>query len=168
MTTMDGSASHEQEVPEELTPGELRALMRERAQRRKSPWNVLLFLLGLGGVAATWYGFLWIVVGARNLVLGEHVASVTELVRSRCEGFAAGVCFVCSFFAAIPFGGFVANGILRCVAPIRRVFDEESGGVPGASFGESQRGLLLFALYVSLPALLLALGGGLLMRCRCG
>jgi hypothetical protein len=154
-----------QEILDELLTEGLRERMRERAKRRKSPWNVVLFPLFFGGMAATWYGFLWLVVGARNLVLHGHVAGVDELMRSGPRGFLAGVCFVGAIFGAIPFGGLVANCILWCIPQARRVFEREARGVRHASFTEAKRDLLLFVRYVSLPAFVLALVAGVLMEC---
>lgn len=161
----DRPITREQEILDELlTPG-LRERMRERAKRRKSPWNLLLFPLALGGMAATWYGFLWLVVGVRNLVLQSHVSGVDELMRSGPQGFFAGVCFVGAFFGAIPLGFLLCNCIVWCIPHARRAFEREAAGVPDASFAEAKRDLLLLALYVSLPAFLLALAGGVLMQC---
>jgi hypothetical protein len=154
-----------QEIVDELLTEGLRERMRERAKRRKSPWNVVLFLLSFGGMAATCYGFLWLVVGARNLVLHGHVAGVGELMRSGPRGFLAGVCFLCPIFGAIPFGGLVANGILWCVPHARRAFEREAKGVWHASFAEAKRDLLLFVRYLSLPAFVIALVAGVLMEC---
>lgn len=141
---------------------------RERAKRRKSPWNLLLIPLGLGAMGASWYGFLWLLVVALNAAMSRHPTTVGELMRSDCKGIGPVVFFVSPFFAAIPVGLLLGNCIVWCIPPARRVFVNEAKGVWHASFADAQRDLLLVARYVVPAALLLAFGGGiLLVRCAC-
>src|SRR5262245_16349946 len=119
----DRTIPREREILDELRTEGLRERMRERAKRRKSPWNALLIPLFPGAMVATWFGFLGLVVLARNFALDQHVTGVGALMRSNCQGFASGLCFVCSFFGAIPVGGLVCNGLVWCIGPARRAFE---------------------------------------------
>ena len=157
--------TREQELLDELQAPGFRERARERAKRRKSPWNALLIPLFPAGMCASWYGFVWTIVVARNLVRHEHLAGVLELMRSKPQDFLAVVCFGGAIIAAIPFGALACNSLLWCIPPARRVFEKEAEGVAGASFAEATRDMFLFARYVSLPAYLIALAAGVVMPC---
>lgn len=162
----DEPTTRARELLRELGTDGYSARARARAQRRRSPWNLVLIPLAIGGVGATWYAFLVLLAAVRNLVVPEHSATLGEL--SRCEGMFPIVFFVSSFVAAIPVGLVLGNSLAWCVASARRTFEKEAQGVWHASYSDVQRDLLVIAVYSVPPALLLAFGGGVLMRCSHG
>ena len=58
------------------------AAAQRRAQRRRSPWNLILIPLGLAGWLGTWYG-LFRLVWALNVTLSGLRLGAYRLVRSR-------------------------------------------------------------------------------------
>jgi hypothetical protein len=122
---------------------------RQRAQRRKSPWNVLLILLCLGSAIGIWYALF-------RLVWLFHIAYYPQ--HQLREFWQEGISFrsfVPSFlmvFALIPValiaGFMLGNSLLWLIAPIRRIFETEARDHPGTSFRASMRGLFKFGVWV--------------------
>lgn len=125
---------------------------RQRARRRRSPWNFILIPFGLVGWLGAWYGLF-------RLVWAFHV---TLYPQHRLHDFwGKGVSlssFIPSFlmvFALMPgavcLGLALANCVAWLVGPARRAFDAEAVGHPGTSFGEATGILFKFAAF-TLPA----------------
>jgi len=137
---------------------------RQRAQRRKSPWNILLLPLVGGGV---WLcaSILWVVMWRVHVAIYPDHAGVTfkELVGGRTT-FGFFLFFFPLLFASMPLGYMLANCIAWCIGPARKAFDSEARGFPGTSFRASQRGLWMIGKYVIPLCLLLSLIGALTMR----
>lgn len=128
---------------------------RARAARRKSPLNLLLPLLMLPSwIFLSWW-HLRIVSG---LLLGPE-CMVTALPCSPA-GPRAGLMVLGAFIPVLAPTMIAINGFLWLLLPVRRVFDREAQGVPGATFRESQRALAKAALVLFVvcePLLLLSL-----------
>lgn len=134
------------------------ARARQRAQRRRSPWNLVLIPLGLAataGVAVAQFSLVWLF----------HTAfyPLHELRNFWPAGISPGS-FSLSLlmvFAPLPgalgAGFMLANLLLYALPPARRAFDAEARGHPGTSFQESMRGLLRLTAWALPPGLAVAL-----------
>jgi hypothetical protein len=69
--------------------------------------------------------------------------------------------FFSSFFGVLSPALMLLNLCLRVIPPLRRIFEENSRGVPGASYQESMSGLRKLAMVLVPPALVLALIGAI-------
>ena len=119
-----------------------------RAQRRRSPWNLILLPLGLAGWLGVWY---WLF----RLVWAFHVALYPKhkLQEFWHEGVSPSS-FMLSFlmvFALVPgavcLGLSLANCAAWLIAPARRTFEAESVGHRGTSFREATSALLKLAAW---------------------
>src|SRR5438128_1987206 len=141
---------------------------RTRATRRKSPWNLLLLPLGFLGVAIAWWASLRLLWAVRDLILPTHAVSFSVMFNQEFHqedrGFIPLLFFIPPFFAAVPVGLLLCNAIAWCIPPARRAFAREAEGVWHASFADAQRDLATVALYISVPTLVIALVGALLLR----
>jgi hypothetical protein len=121
---------------------------RRRAQRRKSPWNILLFPLCFGSWLVCWYVLFLLVWKFHTAIYPEH-----QLVEFWPRGISM-LNFILSFLmtfsiapAALAFGFMLGNILIWLIPPARRVLDAEARGYPGTSFAESMRGLLKICLW---------------------
>jgi hypothetical protein len=135
---------------------------RQRAARRKSPWNLLLIPLGLAGIAGTVYVLVQLMWRVHTLLYPSHVGRFHEFWGN---GISAGV-FVSSsllvvplFVAAIPLGMLLANIVAWFIPPARSAFAREAEGVEGASFRQATGELGKLALII-VPICLLLSGIG--------
>ncbi len=135
---------------------------RRRAARRKSPWNLVLIPLGLGGIGGAFYGLFQVMWRIHTLLYPGHAGHVREFWGA---GIGTGA-FVSSFllavplfFAAIPIGMLLANLVAWLIPPARRAFAREAGGVEGASFRQAMGELGKVALLI-VPICLLLSGIG--------
>ena len=143
------------------------ARARQRAQRRKSPWNLILIpldLIGIGGFTYILFQIMWRV---NTAIYPDHAGRLGEFW-GKGIGFNA---FVSSFlllmplfFAAIPLGLLFANSIAWIIPPARRVFDGEAEGVKWASFPEAMGGVWNVAMVLVPICLLLSLIGALTLK----
>jgi len=128
---------------------------RERARRRKSPWNLLLIpstILGVG--VATW---------ALVLLFEAVHARLQEVQRlSTAEGAAPVLVALSALLAGVPLGFVGGNGIAWLVRPARRALEREAESVPGASFHDTQVRLLRIAALTGLAGGLLGVAGAAL------
>lgn len=132
----------------------------QRAQRRKSPWNLLLLL------AVPLWALLW--WGAFRLVWAYHVHLYPAHAGALRQFWPAGAsahAFVASFLMvfgpmmpAVVLALLVTNALLWFVPPVRRTLEAEAESVPGTGFRASQRKLLLATIVA------LAVGGFLGMQ----
>lgn len=65
------------------------------------------------------------------------------------------IALLASFFAGACFAIILVNALLWLVPTVRRVLNDNSRGIPGASFAQSMRTGLKAILFVALPCLLL-------------
>jgi len=131
---------------------------RWRAQRRKSPWNFLLFPLCFGAFLATWYALFRLVFAFHAAIYPQH--HFADFWR---QGISLGS-FVPSFlmvFAIFPgamaLGFMLGNALVWLIPVARRRLDAEAQGYPGTGFGEAQRGLLKICLWTLPSGLAIAL-----------
>lgn len=121
---------------------------RQRAQRRKSPWNVLLIPFCLGSAIGIWYALFRLVWLFHVAIYPQH-----QLREFWQEGISF-KSFIPSFlmvFALIPValiaGFMLGNSLLWLIAPIRRIFQAEARGHSGTSFRASMQGLFRFGAW---------------------
>jgi len=129
---------------------------QQRAARRKSPWNLLDFLVFVW-VAVIWWALVHGIWGARNLIVPLRSIPFSAVFRSQSLGPSSLLVFVLPLFAAIPIGMLVSNFILQRIPPYRRACEREAQGVWHASYGDAQKDLSLLALCLSCPLLLVSL-----------
>ncbi len=124
---------------------------RQRARRRKSPWNLVLIPLVLGAVVGTTCTLFWIMWEIHTAIYPAHVGRLAEFwgknisARSFVSSF---LLVVPLFFASVPIAMILANLIAWLIAPARRSFDREAEGAVGASFAEAISGLWKVALII--------------------
>jgi len=140
---------------------------RQRAQRRKSPWNFVLIPLVIGGVSATLYVLFQLMWHVHIAIYPAHAGRLGEFW-GKGIGFTS---FLSSFllamplfFAALPIGMILANLVAWLISPARRVFAREAEGVEGASFGQAMFELGKVALVVVPICLLLSAIGAATLR----
>lgn len=131
---------------------------RARAQRRRSPWNLILIPLVLGGWLSAWYVLFRLVWAFHQFLYPTHQ------FRDFWQPGISFSSFVPSFlmtFAPVPgaicLGMVAANCIAWLIPPARRTFDAESVGYPGTSFREATGALLKAASFATPFGLIIAL-----------
>jgi len=140
---------------------------RERAKRRKSPWNLILIPVG-----AAWIGFFC--VAQFKILWAIHILIYPNHAGRYEEFWPAGLsipAFISSFLLIMPvfissiiLGMIAANIFLWCIPPMRRIFDKEAQGTKGASFRESRMSLCKIAGYVVPICFLLGLIGAFTLK----
>ena len=123
---------------------------RNRAQRRKSLWNLLLVPLPVGSIFIIFCvltKFMWKI---HVNIFPSHEGRFNEILDEKISL----LLIMPLFFASIPLGLMVVNVISWCILPIRKVFDKEAKGYKGTSFKESMEDLFKVALIV-VPACLI-------------
>lgn len=139
---------------EELEAGSWLANARQRSQRRRSAWNLLLPLLGFplwGALAAS---LAWVAAslhmtlypGATHLfgIGSMHLNTALVLIPSL-------IAAVCPAFA-------LTNTLVYLIPPARRAMDTEDRDYPGTGYNASQlalRKMALWLLAVCVPMILL-------------
>jgi hypothetical protein len=119
---------------------------RRRAQRRKSAWNILLFLICFGCWLACWY----VLSGWCGHSTPRFIQNISL---SNFRGISAAG-FLLSFLmmfsiapAAMALGFMLGNILIWLIPPARRVLDAEAKGYLGTSFVESMRGIFKFFVW---------------------
>lgn len=142
---------------------------RARARRRKSPWNLLLLM-----AVPLWALFWW---SGFRLVWSYHVELYPAHAGALGQFWPAGISgrvFVASFLMlfgpmipAVVVALFVTNVLVWFVPPARRTLEAEASTVPGTSWRQSQRKLLIAAVVtIALGAVLAARGAAMLSSFR--
>ena len=137
----------------------------QRAQRRSSPWNLLLLPLGLVAVGVTWYGLFRVAWAFHLLFYPQHELrdfwgsgiSFSSFVPSFLMVFAVAPGALCTGLA-------VANCVAWLVRPARRTFDAESISHRGTGFRESTRLLVMCAAWTVSVGLFIALVAAYFLR----
>jgi hypothetical protein len=96
---MDNKPPILRDIAEELREPGYFVRARERAQRRKSSWNLLLIVVGFGGMAGFAYLFF-------QIMWRIHIAFYPEHVGRLCEFWSEGISarsFISSFLLVIHF-----------------------------------------------------------------
>lgn len=140
---------------------------RQRAQRRRSPWNLVLIPLSLGSMAFIWYALFQLMWRVHTWFYPSHVGRLREFWAEGLD-FSA---FMSSFlllmpllFAGIPLGMIFANAVAWCIPAARRAFAREAEGVKWASFPEAMEGLTKIALVMVPICLILSFLGALTLE----
>lgn len=133
---------------------------RQRARRRQSLWNLLLFPLAFGGWIAVWYALFRLVWAFHVTIYPAHqLADFWRRDVSR-SSFALSFLMVFALLpAAMAIGFMIADCLTWLVPAARRKLDAEAQGYPGTSFSEAMRALCkigLWALPIGLASSLAA------------
>lgn len=112
---------------------------QKRALRRKSPWNILLFVLWPVILV-----FLWGVTLSSLHALFREQPCPGNFLRCLPQGGATVVFVIAPFFPLIGLSMFLANCILWLIPPARRVLDHEASAHPSTSFLNSQKQFLIY------------------------
>ena len=110
---------------------------RERAKRRKSPWNLLL----LPGVILPLVG-LWLALVL--LLQYLHTAIYPGQYLANSAGLGTILTTVGPFVAVLIPAMLIGNTLVRLVAPARQALDFEATNAPVTKFSRSQQALLKF------------------------
>lgn len=131
---------------------------RQRAARRKSPWNLLLpalllplwFALGYIGFEAAW-----------RLHLAWHPQDIGHMLEYWRHGMDAPrfMMLIPPMLGALPLAMVITNFLVSLLPAARRAMDNEARGTPGVDYASSQRALLRFAAVVSGVSALAAVFG---------
>lgn len=113
---------------------------RQRAQRRKSPWNLILIPLAIGGIGTAWF------LLARGLLNLQHIFIPDSAILSGYIRVGSILMFVFPVFPSIGIGMIMANLIAWCIPPARKVFEKEAKGIKSTSFTKANRHLIIFSL----------------------
>lgn len=135
---------------------------RERAQRRRSPWNLLLIPLVLGGVALTFYLLFQLMWQVHIALHPEHAGRLAEFWRKYISfrSFVSSLLLAVPLgIVALPLGMILGNLIAWSIPPARRAFEREAKGVSGASLHQSVVELGKLALFLLPFCLILSLIG---------
>ena len=116
---------------------------RNRAQRRKSLWNVPLFVL-----AFLYVGFITFYSSKYIVYLFQSATTPFSAIAQKND---IQLIFVTVplFLVSIPWGLMLGNILIWLIPPARRTLDKEAQGYKGCSFKESMRNLLKIALIMS-------------------
>jgi len=135
---------------------------RQRAQRRKSLWNLLLIPLGLGGIAFNFHILFHLMWGIHTTIYPAHTDKLGEFWQG--HSIPGLLLLMPLFLAAVPLGMLLANCIAWCLPPARKIFEREAQGVKWASFRGAMSGLAKLALIVVPICLLLSFIGAITLR----
>lgn len=140
-----------------------------RAKRRRSPWNLILIPLVIGGIGSVCYGLFQVMWRIHTIIYPEHIGRFNEFWQGQ-DGLSARS-FVSSFlliiplfFASIPLGLILANLIAWCIPPARQAFEKEAKGHKFTSFKEAMTGLFQLALVIVPICLVLSLIGAITLK----
>jgi len=115
---------------------------RQRAQRRKSAWNLLLFPLGFGAWIGIWYAFFRLVWAFHTTIYPDHqLADFWQRGISFASFVPSFLMVFAPMLSAMAAGFAFANVLVWLIPPARRTLDAEARGYPGTSFNESMRSL---------------------------
>jgi hypothetical protein len=115
---------------------------RRRAQRRRSPWNLLLIPAVLLPAAGLWCGIV------EALQAFHRVFYPGETLGTASHSIGPILTAVSPMFAVLPIAMLIGNGLVWLVPPMRRVLDAEAAPHPGTGFWDAQRQLLRGAKYL--------------------
>lgn len=138
---------------------------RERAAKRKSPWNLLQLFLSItltGTVGAAIFFALW---GFHILIYPEHSLFIsTEKDVPLFSIISGTLMFLPIPFMAIPVAGLLTNAITHRIPAARKALDAEAEGDPEATFEGANAGLTKFARYAFTIGITLAIIGAATLK----
>jgi hypothetical protein len=115
---------------------------RRRAQRLRSPWNLLLIPAVVLPAGSLWWG------AVKGLEALHAVFYPAQNLRTASNSIGAIFATVSPFFATIPVAMIVGNYLVWLIPPARRVLAREAEPHPGTGFREAQRQLIQCAKYM--------------------
>jgi hypothetical protein len=131
---------------------------RWRARRRKSAWNILLFLFCFGSFLALSYALFQLVWAFHAALYPDHRFDEFWRRGISARSFALSLLMM---FAPVPgamtLGFMLGNLMAWLIPPARRAFDAEAKGYPGTSFRDSMLGLARTCLWTLPTGLCVAL-----------
>ena len=127
---------------------------QNRAMRRKSKWNLLLFAIFF----LLWMFLAFFIIDWVKL-LHQHFYPDQSMIKNKGLSELAGCSLV---ILALPLAFIGANVCVWIIPPARHALDLEAKPHHGTDFLSAQRGLLKMFAYMALPCLLLAAVGLLL------
>jgi len=148
------------------TPGYLERA-RARAQKRTSPWNLLLIPVALGGLVAIVYALVHVMWAIHTFIYPEHIGHAGEFWGRgiRPLPFASSFLFLMPLIlAALPLSLMIANCIVWCIPPARRAFQREGREEEWWSFPVAMRQLWQISQLLVPIGLLLSLVGAATLR----
>jgi len=117
----------------------------------------LRFLMPLMGISM----ILALTVGSFTLLWSLHQVLHPEISLRAISGGAIAVMIFPSFFGALAPALMLLNLCLHSIPPLRRIFEENSKGLAGASYDESMRDLRKLAIVIVPPSFVIALIGAI-------
>jgi hypothetical protein len=110
---------------------------RQRAKRRKSPWNLLLIplvIIGVGGVMYIW---------AQALLTIQRYLMPDDIIFSSYTTIGGALMFIPILFPSLGIGMMIANLLVWLIRPARVTLDKEAMGIKSTSFPEAMKGLAI-------------------------
>ena len=160
MTDHDGQEEDQvARLGKELRDGDWLANARNRSQRRKSAWNLLLPLFGLPLGAAFTASLVWL---GQVLRTAFHQRQAHPAFASGPMSVSDTLIAIASFVAAVAPALLATNFLVYRIAPARRAMDVEDRGFSGVGYRSSQRALLKFGIWLLAICLPLILVGAAL------
>jgi hypothetical protein len=138
---------------------------RERAQRSKSAWNLILIPPGLVGWLGSWYGMFRIVWGFHRVLYPQH--DFRNFWQDGISPWSFAFSFLMlfgPFFGALCIGLIIANLVAWLIPPARRALNTEAEGFAGTGFRESTESLLRLAKWAVPMGLFVALVAAALLK----
>jgi hypothetical protein len=129
--------------------------VRYRAQRRKSPWNLILIPFSIAGMAFFWWLFALPIFYFQNSMNAEN-AFLSSGTRIGLIMFYIGL-----GVTSVGPGLMIANVVAWIITPARLVFNREAEGHFGTDLRSSMTGLMRFSLVVFFVAYPISFIGGL-------
>ncbi|MFP4098725.1 MAG: hypothetical protein ACLFP8_08820 [Alphaproteobacteria bacterium] len=126
---------------------------QQHARRRKSYWNLLLIPAIIVPLVAFWVACFYI------LGLFHAYFYPGESFFNEPQGVGPVLTAVAPFFGAMPSGFLIGNMLVYIISPARRALNKEAEGVSGASFRDSQKGMIKTVLILVPASLMFAFLG---------
>jgi hypothetical protein len=144
----------------EWKSGEWLSNAQNRAQRRKTAWNLLLPLFAV----PLWVAFTWLLVAGAwtaHLALHPELVGATRKFPTLVTGVTALMLFP-SFVAAVFPALVVSNFLVYLIPSARRALDKEDRGFSGVDYVSSQSALIRIGKFILPAAVVLGFIGALL------
>ncbi len=144
-------------VLDKLRPG-----WRERAAKRKSPWNLACGLIALGFAALFWYFLFQVAWELHTHFYPEHLAHKNKFWGqniSFCAGASSFLMVMPLFIPAFALGGLCSNCLMWCIPAARRTMEAEAAGDQEMTFMGANAGLIKWGGIASAVCLMLSIIG---------
>lgn len=126
-----------------------------RAQRRKSPWNLLLIPFGIGGMALCW----WLL--ALPIFHFRQSGMPDSIFLSGGTRIGLTVFYIGLGLCSIGPGLLIANATAWLVPNARKTFDREANGYKGTDFKAAWSGLIKFSVIILIVVYPVSFLGGM-------